>query len=376
MHFHFGNVCLESFGYSLPDEIVTSDEIEARLAPLYRRLRLPEGRLELMTGIRERRFWPRGMLPSEQSVVSGRRAMEQAGIDPAEIGVLVHASVSRDFIEPATACGVHRGLGLAADCLVYDCSNACLGMLNGIVQVAGMIELGQVRAGLVVGTECGRSLVETTIERLNADTALTRDDVKLAVASLTIGSGSAAVLLTDRELSRAGNRLRGGFAATDTRHSDLCQGAIDQRFSGMLMSTDSERLLHAGVALARSAFVGFLAAVDWTTDDLDKTVCHQVGSAHRKLMFQGLGLDTGLDFSSFEWLGNTGAVAVPLTAALAAERGHLAADDHLALLGIGSGINVLMLGVDWRQGRSPSATTSDNSAVALGRLAESRQPAI
>ena len=54
----YQNVCLEAVGYTLPDEIVTSDELERRLEPLYTRLRLPEGRLELMTGIRERRFWP------------------------------------------------------------------------------------------------------------------------------------------------------------------------------------------------------------------------------------------------------------------------------------------------------------------------------
>ena len=55
----YQNVCIESFGYTLPEEIVTSDEIERRLQPLYQRLRLPEGRLELMTGIAERRFWKR-----------------------------------------------------------------------------------------------------------------------------------------------------------------------------------------------------------------------------------------------------------------------------------------------------------------------------
>jgi acyl-CoA:acyl-CoA alkyltransferase len=49
MQYH--NVCLEAIAYTLPDEVVTSAEIEARLEPLYTRLRLPEGRLELMTGI-------------------------------------------------------------------------------------------------------------------------------------------------------------------------------------------------------------------------------------------------------------------------------------------------------------------------------------
>src|SRR5262245_21193736 len=144
----YSNVCLESFGYTLPQEIVSSDEIERRLESLYARLRLPSGRLELMTGIRERRFWPRGTLPSQISAISARRAIEVAEIDPREIGALVHGSVCRDHLEPATACAIHHALALRRDSLIYDVSNACLGLLNGVVQLANMIELGQIRAGL------------------------------------------------------------------------------------------------------------------------------------------------------------------------------------------------------------------------------------
>src|SRR2546423_10701565 len=88
---HYQHVCLESLGYAIPDEIVSSDDIERRLAPLYRRLKLPEGRLELMSGIRERRLWPRGTRPSDHSIESGRKALASAGIDGREIGCLIHA---------------------------------------------------------------------------------------------------------------------------------------------------------------------------------------------------------------------------------------------------------------------------------------------
>ena len=67
----YQNVCLEAVSYCLPEETVSSEEIERRLEPLYRRLRLPEGRLELMSGIRERRFWEPGVLPSDKSIESG-----------------------------------------------------------------------------------------------------------------------------------------------------------------------------------------------------------------------------------------------------------------------------------------------------------------
>ncbi len=353
----YTNVCLESWGYSLPEERVTSDELEARLAPLYERLHLPAGRLELMTGIRERRFWPPGMLPSEQSIVSGRRAIAAAEIDPAQIGALVHASVCRDHLEPATACAVHHALGLPADCLVYDVSNACLGILDGIVQVANMIELGQIRAGLVVGTEGSRQLVETTVEALNRDTSLTRQQVKLAVASLTIGSGSAAVLVVDRHFSRTQNRLLAATARANTDHHRLCHSGRDEAAAeGMqpLMQTDSEQLMREGIATGATTFAAFLEESGWAREDLQKTFCHQVGVAHRKLLLETLGLDPKIDFTTVEWLGNTGSVALPLTMALGIERGHLSPGDHVAMLGIGSGINCLMLAVDWQQ--SPVAT--------------------
>jgi len=67
----FSNVAVEAMAYALPPEVVTSDAIEDRLSPLYERLNLPQGRLELMTGIRERRFWPEGFSASQASAEAG-----------------------------------------------------------------------------------------------------------------------------------------------------------------------------------------------------------------------------------------------------------------------------------------------------------------
>lgn len=348
----YTNVCLEGFGYTLPDEIVSSDEIEARLAPLYERLRLPAGRLELMTGIRERRFWPPGMLPSEMSVQSGAKALAATGIDRADIGALVHGSVCRDYLEPATACGVHHRLDLPQNCQIFDVSNACLGILNGMLLVANMIELGQIRAGLVVGSEGSRQLVETTIAWLNRDTSLTRDDVKLAVASLTIGSASCAVVLADRELSRTQNRIVAAAARAHTAYHDLCHSGRDEAAAdGMqpLMRTDSERLLREGIATGVATFADFLAETGWTPGEIDKTFCHQVGSAHRKLMLDSLALDPRIDYTTVQRLGNTGSVALPITMAMAVDEGRVDQGDRIAMLGIGSGINSLMIGVDWQR---------------------------
>ncbi|MCE9545029.1 MAG: 3-oxoacyl-ACP synthase III [Planctomycetia bacterium] len=349
----FQNVCLESWGYVLPDEVVTSDELEALLSPAYERLRLSAGRLELMTGIRSRRFWPAGTRPSGPSIQSAQRAIQAAEIDRHWIGALIHGSVCRDHLEPATACRVHHGLGLSANCQVLDVSNACLGLLNGMLLVANMIELGQIRAGIVVGTESARPLVENTIAALNADESLTRASLKPALASLTIGSGSCAMLLVDRRISRTGNRLLGGVVGANTDHHDLCHSGADEAGAAMrpLMVTDAETLMHEGIATGVATFAAFQQEMGWAPADIDKTVCHQVGSIHRRMMLEQLGLTLEKDFATFETLGNTGSVALPLSLAMAAEQDHLAVDNSVALLGIGSGINSVMLGLDWQTSR-------------------------
>ncbi len=363
----YENVCLESLGYVLPEEVVTSAEIESRLEPLYSRLRLPAGRLELMTGIRERRFWAPGTMPGTVSVQSAEIALANTGLAKRQIGALIHASVCRDHLEPATACGVHHRLGLPRNCVIYDVSNACLGVLNGMLQIANMIELGQIEAGIVVATESARPLVETTIDQLNRDTSLTREQMKLAVASLTIGSASVAAVLTHRSLSRTGNRIFAATARANTDMHQLCQSHTDQAAAGgkqPLMQTDSEKLLHEGVALGKETFDLFLAETGWSREQIDRTFCHQVGVAHRKLNLQSLRLNPANDFTTVEFLGNTGSAALPITLALGMEQGLLKPDDQVALLGIGSGINALLMAVDWQQATVTSAIPAPHGEFA------------
>jgi 3-oxoacyl-[acyl-carrier-protein] synthase-3 len=336
----------------LPDEIVSTEMLEKRCEPLYHRLNLPEGRLEALTGIRERRIWETGKTPGQQSILTVQKLLEQTNFSPNKIGALIHGSVCRDYLEPATACSVHRALKFPSSGFVYDISNACLGIVSGMIQIADMIELGHIEAGIVVGTESSRSLMETTIQHLNTDLSLTRKSVKPAFASLTIGSGSAAVLLTHRNISRTGNRLLGGAVHAETQFCDLCKSDTDQSGGDAmnpLMQTDSEALMKEGVAAAAQCFERFLSEINWTREDIDRTFCHQVGRAHQKLLFETLNLPPELNFSTLEYLGNTGSAALPTAAAIGIATGSVPDGSQLALLGIGSGINVVMLGVEWQR---------------------------
>ncbi len=349
----FENVRLLSVGYVLPPEVITSAEIESSLAPVYERLKLPQGRLEGMSGIRERRLWPRRTRISDMSALSCQRALSASGVSSSEVACLIHASVCREYLEPATACRVHHLIGLPEQAWVYDVSNACLGVMNGAVQIAQLIESGAIGAGLVVGTEDSRGLLEGTIAHLLNDPQLTRQSIKPAFASLTIGSGSCAWLLAHRRIAdrcaSPGAGVVGAVAVARTSYHDLCQSDTDQAGSNMqpMMQTDSEKLLEAGVATGNDAFEALLRELAWDRSNIGATVCHQVGSAHRRRMLETLNLPIERDFSTFEELGNTGSVALPTALGIGLSRNFFGPGTRGALLGIGSGLNSVMIGIDF-----------------------------
>ncbi len=347
----YKNVRIESFGYELPETVVTSQSLEERVAPLYQKLNLSYGRFELMTGIRERRFWDDETTPSQASTKAAEKAIAKSGIDKADIECLLHTSVCRDFLEPATATLVHDSLGLPATATIFDISNACIGFANGIVALANMIELGQVEAGIVVGAEGGKRLIDGTIDELLNDPDITRDKLKASFASLTLGSGAVAAVLTRSSLSKSGHSLLGGAVRTASQHNNLCRVENDTYFydpqSYPNMSTDYTGILNNGVALAAEAWEAFQQELGWNHKDVDKVFTHQVSSVHQELLFRTLGLDASKGFSTVEYLGNIASCSLPISLAIAIDKGHVNAGDRVVMMAAGSGLCVIMLGLEW-----------------------------
>ncbi|MEZ6017263.1 MAG: 3-oxoacyl-ACP synthase III [Planctomycetota bacterium] len=341
----FRSVHLASLAHALPEEVVTSDALEARLWPLYERLGVSVGRLELMSGIKERRFWPPGTRPSHAATVAGELALERAGVSRDQIGLLIFTGVCRDFMEPATASVVHAKLGLSPTCPAFDVSNACLGFLNGMALAAEMIERGSLETALIVSGEDGRPLIDETIRALTAGHEVGRRELKLAYASLTIGSGAAAAVLTSARRAPHGPRIVGGAVLAATEHHELCSGDRIEN-GGPLMQTDSEALLHAGNALAAETWGAFLKEVEWRAEDVERIVTHQVGVQHKKLLFDTLGLDHARDFPTVAEYGNIGSVSLPLSLSLAREAGFVRDGQRVALMGIGSGLHCMMLALE------------------------------
>jgi 3-oxoacyl-[acyl-carrier-protein] synthase-3 len=343
----YSNVSIAGFGYVLPPNVITSDDLEERLEPAYRALRLQPGQLEALTGISERRYWDRGYPVSKGAIAAGRKALEASDISPAAIGIFVYGGVCRENLEPATACAVADGLGIGPETEIYDVSNACLGVLNAMVQIANAIELGQIEAGMVVSCETSRPIVDATIERILA--AMEMEVFKETIATLTGGSGAVALVLCRSSRSVSGKRLLGGVARCAVQHHGLCTWGPDTGASNgaSVMRTDSVGVLQHGVTLGIETFRAFKAELNWADDKPDKVICHQVGAAHQRTILESIGVDPTKDFSTYRYLGNIGTVSLPITAAIADERGFLQSGECVGFLGIGSGLNCLMLGLQW-----------------------------
>jgi len=316
---------------------------------MYDALHIAPGQLEALTGIRERRWWKPNTPVSHGAIAAARKSLQERNISADEIGAVVYAGVCREHFEPATACQVAAALGVKGNVAIYDTSNACLGVLNGVLDIANRIELGQIRAGLVVACESSREINEIMIKQM-----LDHPSMELfttSLATLTGGSGAAAVLLTDGSFTPSRRpKLLGGVNIADPQHHTLCRWGINTdspEHHLPYMQTDAVAVMKYGIELGKKTWDAFARELDLTTDKIDKVICHQVGETHQKLILQTIGISAEKDFTSFEFLGNMGTVSLPITAAIAKERDFLLPGDFVGFLGIGSGLNCLMMGIQW-----------------------------
>jgi 3-oxoacyl-[acyl-carrier-protein] synthase III len=328
----FRNTTLLSVSRVDAPRVVTSDEVDERLADTYKRVGLRPGLLERLAGIRERRWWSEGQSFVEGAATAGAKAISESGVDPADIGLMVNTSVSRRALEPATAVAVHDAIGLPTSCQNFDVTNACLGFVNGIEIAAAMIDAGLVDYALVVNGEDAQTVQEATLERLTYPD-VTAKDVVAQFATLTLGSGAAGMVLGRADRHPEGHRIVAAVSRAGTEHHELCIGDND------LMQTDLK-----GLALSADLWAEATAEFDWA-EGMQRYIIHQVSQVHTDALCARLGIDPDLVPRTFPDRGNIGPVSVPFT--LAGEVDTLDGGDRVLLMGIGSGLNASILEIAW-----------------------------
>jgi 3-oxoacyl-[acyl-carrier-protein] synthase III len=302
----FQHVAIAGLAHIDAPRRLSSDEINARLKPTLDRLNIKTDVLQDIAGIHARRLWDDNVQASDAATLAGVKALADAGIDPARIGLLVNTSVSRDFLEPSTASIVSGNLGLSDTCQNFDVANACLAFLNGMDIASRMIERGEIDYALVVDGETANLAYDKTMERLLSP-EVTEEQFRNELATLTLGCGAAGMVLARAELAPGAPRYRGGVTRAATEWNSLC----------------------------------------WVVEEMDEFVIHQVSKAHTAAFIKAFGIDPKKVMTIFGEHGNIGPASVPIVLSKLREMGRLKKGDRVALLGIGSGLNCSMAEVVW-----------------------------
>ena len=266
----FQHVAIAGLAHIDAPRRLTSDEINARLKPTLDRLNIKTDVLQDIAGIHARRLWDDDVQASDAATLAAVKALADAGIDPAKVGLLVNTSVSRDYLEPSAASDVYK--------------RQCLAFLNGMDVASRMIERGEIDYALVVDGETANLAYEKTIERLLRPEA-TEEDFRNELATLTLGCGAAAMVLARAELAPGAPRYKGGVTRAATEWNTLCRGNLDR------MVTDTRMLLIEGIKLAQKTFIAAKAKLGWAVEELDEFVIHQVSKAHTAAFIKAFNID-------------------------------------------------------------------------------------
>jgi len=336
----FNNVVIKAVAAIEPPIRVTSRELSERLMPTMQRLGIRPDLLEELSGIVARRFWSEDTRPSDAATLAAEKVIQETRIDRESIGVIINTSVCRDYLEPSTACIVHGNLGLSENCVNFDVGNACLAFVNGMDIAARMIERKEVDYALIVDGESSGPITESTIKRM-LGAEIDEHQFRAEFASLTLGSGAAAMIMARRELAPEGHRYLGSVTRSATQFNTLCRGQMNQ------MKTDTKTLMTEGLKLALKTFQAARVALGWVASELDQFVIHQVSKVHTESLIRLLGLDPRKVHAIYEELGNVGPASVPMVMARAIELGKIRRGDRVAVLAIGSGLNCAMAEIVW-----------------------------
>jgi len=323
-------------GRYAPEDVWTSDMVEALVAERSGGWRMPAGIIRLATGVEERRYAAPGECSSDLATKAAERALSNAGVDPCDIDLLIFASASHDVSEPATANIVQTALGCDR-AAVMDVKNACNSFLNGLDVAQAFVETGRAPRVVVATGECLSPTIKWEINSA---------DLPIRLAALTLGDAGAACVL---EASAAPERgvLRGAFES-DGRYWDLSTVlAGGSRYGAShehsYFECRSAKLQQIAVTRIPALVNDVLIKLDWSLDDVACVVPHQVSQSVIEKIASLLGYPVERCVMSLDRFGNTAAASVPFALDLAIEEGRARAGDKVLLVGGAAGFSAAVV---------------------------------
>src|SRR5215207_841435 len=292
-------------GHHVPPEVVPN-------GPIAERIGVDDAWIVKRTGIKSRRR----ALPDERltdyAVFAGRRALNDAGVDPLDVDLVLVATMTPDEITPNTAPLVAHELG-AERAGAMDIGAACSGFLAALRMAAGQIETGRAERILVIGAEALTRLLDY-------------DDPKTAHL---FGDGAGAVVLGADGAGQIGPitlAADGGLGP-----------AITCSYQDRLIRMDGHSTYQTAVKRLSEATVSAVAGAGLELDDIDLFVYHQANGRIIRAVGERLDLEPAKVADYVAHMANTSAASIPLTLSLLREDGRLRPGQKVLIAAIGAG---------------------------------------
>jgi 3-oxoacyl-[acyl-carrier-protein] synthase III len=315
---------ITGLGCYVPDRILTNDELE-------RLVDTSDEWIMTRTGIRERRIAAPEQAMSDLAVPACLDALEQAGADPAEIDLIIVATVTPDMSFPSTAALLADRLGMPA-AAAYDLSAGCTGFMYAIAQAHGMLAAGLAHKAVVVGGDVLSKILDWT------------DRSTLVL----FGDGAGAVVL---EALQDG----GGFLGFELGADGGGGVHLWLPGSGSRLFEDPDRLVKMNgrevfkfaTRVLVSSAEALLEECGKDVDDVDVYVPHQANVRIIDHARKKLGIPEEKTVVNVDRYGNTSSGSIPLALADAAADGRLKPGELVLMTGMGAGLTWGSALIEW-----------------------------
>ncbi len=277
------------------------------------------------TGILERRHAPPGIATSDLATEAAQRCIQDAGVDPREIDLLLVGTYTPDLLLPSTACLVQDRLGVCAPAM--DLHAACASFVYAMITGAQFVATGSSELALVIGADCNSRVVDPADKHtypLFGDGAgavlLARGTQQQGLVSYAVGSdGSGADLLC---------RTVGG---SRTPFSPTAAGTH-------FLSMDGRPVFKWAIRVLGETIADVLDDSGMTLEDLDLVVFHQANMRIIRSVVKDLGIRPDKVFNNLDRYGNTSSASIPLVLDEVYRQGRIHRGDLLLLAGFGAGL--------------------------------------
>jgi 3-oxoacyl-(acyl-carrier-protein) synthase III len=317
---------IHSFKGYVPSKHVSSADIEQAIAKSSPQLPIIPGTIALLTGITT---LPRAEDTEQASDMAVMAAKEFTG--DTSIDLLIFASASQDVTEPATANIIQQKLGLT--CAVLDVKNACNSFLNGLQVARAFVEAGMYKNVLVVTGE--------TPSRAVSYEFATKEEYKAAFASLTLGDGGGAALVTASETSNVSYMQFYSYGQHWQLAAYIGGGSMhlkDPQF--MRFTGNGTDLKNSFLRLGPSIVETALQDSGNTKDSIDAYFIHQVAGGFTNETIEMLGVPSHKVYRTVEKHGNVASASIPIALWKAQQEGFIQKGSSIFILGLASGISV------------------------------------